>query len=160
MRKMIIPLIVYCILGVSQVALSAVMRVQVEKAQIRQRPSFLSKVITSVPYGTTVQTTGVRGSWTAVALTNAQTGWIPTASLTAHHLQKKATNSQIGTTATTQEISLAGKGFNEQVENKYKQKNRQLRFDLVDQIEKRAVSDYEIKRFIREGQLRSPEGVR
>lgn len=160
MRRIGIALIALCILGITQNSSAATMRVQIEKGQIRQRPSFLAKVIATAPYGTTVQTTGTRGSWTAVTMSNAQTGWIPTSALTSYRLKTKATQGQVGTSATTQEISLAGKGFNEQVEQNYKQRNRKLRFDLVDQIEKRSVSQQKIEHFIREGQLRSPEGAR
>lgn len=59
-------------------------------------------------------------------------------------------------TVTEGEIALAGKGFNPQVEQSFREKNPQLRYDLVERIEKFAVSDNDLFRFLYEGGLREP----
>ena len=59
--------------------------------------------------------------------------------------------------ASSDEITLAGKGFNQQVENDFKTKNPQVDFMWINRMEKITVTQKQIQTFIKEGQL-SPKG--
>ena len=54
------------------------------------------------------------------------------------------------------EASLAGKGFNPQVEASYKAKNPQMKYYLVDGIERYEVPDEDIAQFVTSGELNRP----
>ncbi len=55
------------------------------------------------------------------------------------------------------EVTLAGKGFNPQVEKDIKTKNSELNFAKVDQIESRDPDAKALEQFIKKGGLKLPE---
>lgn len=59
--------------------------------------------------------------------------------------------------ATEEEVALAGKGFNPQVERSYRNKHPQMNFYLVDRIEKYRIPEGKVMRFINNGGLRQPQ---
>jgi hypothetical protein len=61
-----------------------------------------------------------------------------------------------GGDASSDEVALAGKGFNPQVESSYKKKHPDLNFGLVDEIEGYTVLDEKLKNFIKKGGLKLP----
>jgi hypothetical protein len=63
----------------------------------------------------------------------------------------------VQTSASSNEVALAGKGFNKQVENEFKGKNPNINYAWIDRMEKFVVSEKQIKQFLKEGEL-SPEG--
>jgi hypothetical protein len=54
------------------------------------------------------------------------------------------------------EATLAGKGFNPQVESSYKKKHPEMKYNLVDNIEKSEISDKDLARFVVNGGLKQP----
>lgn len=75
------------------------------------------------------------------------TGWAPAANFTARQIASTAS-----TTTSAREVALAGKGFNQEVENVYKQQGN-LNYADVDKIEKLTFTEAELIRFLREGNL-------
>jgi hypothetical protein len=67
----------------------------------------------------------------------------------------KLTGSQ-GKGTSGEEVALAGKGFNPQVEAAYKNKNPELNFGAVDRVESYKISDSELMQFIQKGELSLP----
>ena len=59
--------------------------------------------------------------------------------------------------ATTDELALAGKGFNSQVEERYRSDHPELDFTWIDRMETFGASAEEVRRFLDEGRLR-PQG--
>jgi len=59
--------------------------------------------------------------------------------------------------ATGDEVSLAGKGFTQEVEDELRSGNPEMKFDLVDNIERYAVSETDLFEFIKRGGLLFPE---
>lgn len=66
--------------------------------------------------------------------------------------------SDINRAADSDEIALAGKGFNKQVEERFKQQNKKISFNLVDQMEGNTISEEAIQAFLLEGDLHPAEG--
>lgn len=54
------------------------------------------------------------------------------------------------------EAALAGKGFNPQVESSFKQKHPEMKYHLVDTIEKFTMSDRDLSQFMTTGGLKLP----
>ena len=60
--------------------------------------------------------------------------------------------------ASSDEIVLAGKGFNKQVEEKFKQANKNIDFTWVDKMEKMVISQTKIQDFVIKGGLKAEVG--
>lgn len=60
---------------------------------------------------------------------------------------------------TQDEVALAGKGFNPDVEQNYRSRNPQAEFAAVDRMERQQVSRKELLRFAEAGKLERREGV-
>jgi hypothetical protein len=58
--------------------------------------------------------------------------------------------------ATESEVSLAGKGFTQEVEDELRSENPEMKFDLVDRIERYWVSESDLFEFIKKGGLSFP----
>jgi hypothetical protein len=103
-------------------------------------------------YGDQVTVLQVNGSWVELvsAANPSLSGWASSSILTS----KKITAST-STGATASEIALAGKGFNEEVENAYKAKEgAAVDYTAVDKVETITVPEDELKNFIVQGHLK------
>ena len=58
--------------------------------------------------------------------------------------------------ASADEVSLAGKGFNPQVEAGYRKSSKNLNYQAVDEIIKYSVSDKSLEAFVLQGGLKQP----
>ena len=142
----------------SSAAAEKMMSVQVKDGKLRAAPSFLGKIVATVSYGDRVELKEEKGAWSRVGFTGGGAeGWIHTSALTRKKIILKAGASDVSQTASSEEIALAGKGFNKQVEGEFKTKNPNLDFTWVDRMEKIVVSQEQMQRFLKEGEL-SPKG--
>ncbi|MGD9973942.1 MAG: SH3 domain-containing protein [Desulfatirhabdiaceae bacterium] len=130
------------------------MSVQVQTGKLRADPSFLAKIIGSVAYGDSVTVNQNQDAWLFVSTQTGQlTGWIHSSALTEKKIVLRAGDADVQKTGGQREISLAGKGFNPEVEKEYRKRNPNLDFNWVDRMEKMVVSDKEIRQFMKEGKL-------
>jgi SH3 domain-containing protein len=152
-------LIVLCLTGaIAFAGGEKMMSVQVRDGQVRAMPSFLGKLVGTVTYGDRVAVIEEKGAWSRIKLQEgALEGWMHTSALSEKKIVLKAGASDVEQAASTEEIALAGKGFNEEVEEEYKAKNPQLDFTWIDRMETFAVSQKQMKKFLKNGDL-SPEG--
>ena len=130
------------------------MSVQVQNAQLRADASFLGKLTASVPYGTRVTILQARGDWRQVQEPAGKTGWLHQSALTKKTISMKAGGQDVATTASGDELALAGKGFNSEIEADFKNKNKDIDFTWIDRMEKIKVSMDEITRFLNDGQVK------
>ena len=134
------------------------MSVQVREGEVRAAPSFLSRVIDTLSYGEQVKTSEEQGLWVKVSLTeNGLEGWVHGSALTTKRIKLRSGSGDVGTEASTDEIALAGKGFNETIEKEYRAKHQDLNYACVDWMEKIVVSPEQMEEFLKAGDL-SPEG--
>ena len=132
--------------------------VQVKEGHVRSGPSFLSEVIAKLAYGDRVELLGKEGAWSKVGLTGkGRQGWMHSSALTTKKIVLKAGARNVEQTASSNEIALAGKGFNADVEREFKAKHKEVDFAWIDQMEKIVVSSAEMLEFVEAGAL-SPEG--
>lgn len=150
--------VLLCLLGITTLAADQkVMGVQIKEGQLRLQPSFLGKVVATVAYGTPLTILEEQGDWFKATLgKDGANGWIHKSALT-----KKAINLKAGQNVSQvqeRELVIAGKGFNQQVEQEFKLNNKTITFDWVDRMEKNfAVSQEAQQKFLKEGGL-TPEG--
>jgi hypothetical protein len=81
------------------------------------------------------------------AANSSLTGWTASANLSARQIVPGNT-----ATVSARETALAGKGFNQEVEDSYK-KQGNLNYADVDRTEAITVSEANLKRFLEEGRL-------
>lgn len=154
----IVFLLIALIVWTAPAAAEKMMSVQVKAGQLRAAPSFLSKIVATVSYGDRVEVREEKGAWSRVGFAGGGAeGWIHMSALTRKKIVLKAGASDVSQTASSGEIALAGKGFNEQVEGEFKAKNPNLDFSWVDRMEKMVVTQEEMQRFLKDGEL-SPKG--
>jgi len=74
-------------------------------------------------------------------------------------LAPKSGGAYAPTSVSTGELSAAEKGFTEQIEKEYRQKNKTIDFTWVDKMEKYKVSSQQSASFLKEGQIISEGGA-
>ncbi len=135
------------------------MSVQVKKAPVRSAPSFFSgKIIKNLAYGNRVAVLSQKGKWIKVAARGA-TGWMHASALTKKKIIKRAGAGDVEKYARSDEVALAGKGFNKQVEARFMAKNPKISFRWVNRMEAFNVYPSEVRRFLRQGKLSFEGGV-
>jgi uncharacterized protein YgiM (DUF1202 family) len=127
------------------------MYVTAKTVDLKSSSAFFSDVKGTLVYGDSVTVVQEYGRWTEVRAAEKQnlSGWIAAANLTSMRLLSGGSSS---TTASANELALAGKGFNQEVENSYKTSGN-LNYDAIDAIEKEEVPNRELYNFLLEGHL-------
>lgn len=129
------------------------MSVQVRDGQIRDRASFLGRIVANVDYGEQIQTGQEQNGWVAATTARGVSGWIHSSALTTRRIVLQAGASDARTGASAQEVTLAGKGFNASVEKEYKSENPTLNFQGVDWMEAFKLTPQQLLQFLKEGGL-------
>ena len=131
-----------------------ILSVQVKQGALRSVPSFLGKIVARVSYGDRVEPLEKRGGWSKVKpVGKGPGGWIHDSALTEKKIELRAGKGNVPQSTTGDELALAGKGFNKQVEGKYRAENPEADFAAIDRMEKIVISEKQMQRFIRDGQL-------
>lgn len=134
-------------------ALAAEMSVQVKQAQLRAKPGPLAKIEVTLAYGERVNVLEEQTDWILVEVPGSSLkGWVHKSALTQKKLVLRSGSGSTGVSG--DEIVLAGKGFNAQVEEKFKQQNQNLNYGLIDKMEQNfAVPQQVIQQFLIDGAL-------
>ncbi len=127
--------------------------VAVEKVHLKTGTGFFSRKVIEVYYGTEVIVVEVDDNWSHVAIANSPTtfGWIPNTSLTS---KKIVIRNDRSVTTSADELALAGKGFNQEIEDFYEGENS-IDFTVIDDIENTIVTEEDLIEFILEGDLQA-----
>lgn len=129
------------------------MSVQIQHGVLKSAPSFLAKNVASVSYGDRVNALLKEGDWVKVETVSAR-GWLHATAVTERVIVLQNGSRAAATGVSSSEIVLAGKGFNAQVESKYRQDNPNMRFDRVDAMERYAIQPEAEREFARDGLLK------
>ena len=142
------------LLALSGAAVARDMSVQVREGELRNRPSFLGTLLGKVADGDRVSVQQQQAGWTQVKTASGQTGWIHDSALTTKRVVlSSAGGGDVRLAASGEEVALAGKGFNAEVEAAYKQQHRSLDYTWVDRMLTYKVSDARIIQFLQKGGL-------
>ncbi|MBF0456657.1 MAG: hypothetical protein HQK99_02030 [Nitrospirae bacterium] len=138
---LLIPVVVY----------GETMQVITKENAVRAECNFFSTVTVMVKYADALEIVSTKGDWYMVKF-GGKSGCIHKSALdkTAVKLAKSESGSHA---ASSDEVSLAGKGFNPQVEDAYKQKHPELDFNLVAKVEGYTVAAERVSEFIKDGGL-------
>ena len=127
---------------------------------MRSKASFLGSTVGEVGYGTQVTVISQRGPWVQVTAPDGASGWLHESALSEDELAMVSGSIDAETGASGEEIALAGKGFNEQVEGEYQKENEDLDYTWVDLMEKMVISPQQAEEFLNAGQVKPSEGGR
>lgn len=131
-------------------AAAATLTIVVKEAAVKKKPQFYASTVGTLKLGDKVASSGQQGAWHQVAV-NGQPGWLHQSAFSSKKVKVASGEMKGGTTA--EEITLAGKGFNQQVEGEYKKKHGKADFAAVDALERTAMPEAEVLRFLSEGGL-------
>ncbi|MCX7724344.1 MAG: SH3 domain-containing protein [Thermodesulfovibrio sp.] len=123
---------------------------------IREFPRFFAPVKSLVKYNDILEVITKEGDWFKVKFKN-KIGYIHKTAVERRTALIRESSLSKKTGTTEGEITLAGKGFNPQVEKAYKEKYPEMRYDIVDKVERYDVSDKDLVSFIRAGGLSEPK---
>jgi SH3-like domain-containing protein len=125
------------------------MYVTAKTLEVKSSAGFFADILGTLAYGAPVSVLREYGKWAQIESSEPPevSGWVPAASLTSKHIIADSS-----TSASANEIALAGKGFNQEVENVYRQ-NGALDYDAVDAMEEIRISNRQLFSFLQEGRL-------
>jgi hypothetical protein len=143
-------LLVLAALAATAYAASTRLTVTVEEAKIRRTKMFYAPAVATAHHGDTLEAGEHADGWYAVTF-DGSAGFIHESAVSTKAGKAKAGKWTGSSEATAEEVTLAGKGFNEDVEKAYRKANKDLDFGLVDKMEKRQVSDKDMLSFMTAG---------
>jgi uncharacterized protein YgiM (DUF1202 family) len=132
----------------AQIRTGQTVYVTAKSLPVKSGTGFFARTLGNLAYGDAVTVVQVNGKWAEIRSAARLSGWVAQTNLST----KRVTVSG-GTSASSREVAMAGKGFTEEVETSYRQGNRSVDYNAVDLTEANTVSDNELLDFIREGRL-------
>ncbi|GHV72962.1 hypothetical protein AGMMS49940_02640 [Spirochaetia bacterium] len=129
------------------------MYVTTKTIEIKKSTAFFADTLGSLSYGAPVSVLQENGKWVRIKSLEAPeiSGWVAAAGLTTKRIIAGSS-----TSASANEIALAGKGFNQEVENAYKQSGA-LDYSAIDAMEAIQIPNGQLLSFLREGHLAQGE---
>lgn len=131
MKRFCVLLVLF--LSLPALAWAEVMYVQVAKTRLLTKPSAFSRSKATLSYRTKVEVITKTGAYFKVK-TKRGTGYVPKRSLVV--TKPKYSSRLKGKYISSEEVALATKGFNEQVESDYRRQHNNLPYAALDQLEK------------------------
>jgi hypothetical protein len=134
----------------AQIAQGRAAWVSVRTVTLKSSTWFFASSRGNLAYGSEVSVLQIKGNWAEVRSTgnSSVSGWIAVSNLSSKRII--ASGSSGGVTAG--EVALAGKGFNQEVENAYRAQGN-LNYADVDRTEAVVVSQNDLLQFMRNGRL-------
>ncbi|MBI5246502.1 MAG: hypothetical protein HY923_04930 [Elusimicrobia bacterium] len=128
-------------------AAATTITVLVQQAPLRKRAQSYAPVVKTASLGDKFESSGLESGFY-----KTESGYIHASAVTARKVSLGSSDS-VGSAATAEEMTLAGKGFNAQVEKSYADKNGSANFSAVNAMERRSVSDSALLEFLSAGGL-------
>jgi hypothetical protein len=151
MKKLILLLIMGLVsagFAAAQIAKGGTLYVAVKTVTLKSSTGFFSSGRGTLNYGDAVTVLQVSGKFVEIRSVNSSiTGWTATANMSARQIV-----SGNAVTLSAKETAMAGKGFNQEIEDIYKTKGS-LNYADVNRVEAITVTETGIKNFLEEGRL-------
>ncbi len=127
--------------------------VQVQSTSLRSSPKFYASTVQALRAGDKVEKISTQDGWIQVKTAGGTVGWVHSSAVAVPKFDLMASNQGLKTQASADEIALAGKGFNKQVEEKYRAKHSELSFLWVDKMLQVKISPAKVEEFMKKGRL-------
>lgn len=138
-------------LAAAQIKAGGTLYVSVKSVTLKSGTGFFSSAKGNLTLGDQVTVVQVQGKNVEVrsAKNSNIAGWTSSANFSTRQIV-----SGTSSTATAKEVALAGKGFSQEVEQSYKNQQKNLNYADVDRVEAINIKENELKRFLEEGSLK------
>jgi esterase/lipase superfamily enzyme len=150
-KYLIVGCLVFFIAGfaAAQIGPGRTLYVSVKTVDLKSSSGLIANTVTTLNYGDEVTVKQVNGKFVEVRSVKdpSLSGWTASANFSTKKIISGNTS-----TMSAKEVALAGKGFNQDVENSYSTQG-QINFSDVDKIETITIDDSTLTRFIEEGHL-------
>lgn len=145
MKKITVLAVVLSLLGAA--AYASTITVLVQRTALRKRPQSYAPSVGTARLGQKFEASGLEAGFY-----KTPSGYIHASAVTKKKVKLGSADS-VGGSASAEEVTLAGKGFNAQVEKSYGDKNSSANFAAVNAMERRSVGEAELFAFLRAGGL-------
>lgn len=127
--------------------------VLVRESKLRAAPNHWSEARADLKYGDTVTVTAPGEIWIEVASETGVKGFVHASAVSARRVVLKAGAQPEGAEVDSANVVLAGKGFNEDVEEMYRSETKDLNYAAVDSWEKSLITADALDSFMKTGGL-------
>ncbi len=133
---------------------SQTLSVMVRESKVRTAPSHWSAAVADLKYGDTVTVISAGNPWVEVSVSSGAKGFVHASAVSVRRVILKADSGVQDSEVEPANVVLAGKGFNEDVEDLYRTETAEANFALLDSWEKQRVSGEELSEFVKSGGLK------
>jgi hypothetical protein len=138
---------------------SSQMSVTVKETKVRATPSALGKIVGVLVYGDRVTIVDESKGWKKISMPEKKIqGWVSLSALTEKEIVLNSGSENVAQGASSNEVALAGKGFNEDVEKQYKSEGN-LDYTWVDKMLEYDPSSDQVTAFLQKGGLNATGGT-
>ncbi len=127
--------------------------VKVQTTYLRKEPKFYASTIAVLQAGELVEKISAANGWYQVKTAQGLVGWLHSSAVQTGKFDLATTDRSLTAKATADEIALAGKGFNKQVEESFKAQHSEADFAAVDRMLEVKVTQNQLLKFLEEGKL-------
>jgi hypothetical protein len=152
MKTIVLSMLVVFMMSLS--AMAETVKVTTRDNAVRSDCRFFAPVKLKVVLGDALTVSGYKGDWIQVSAKGVK-GCIHKSAVESRSFAAAGKGAAAGGTS-ADEVSLAGKGFNPQVEAGYRKSGKNLNYAAVDEISKYSVSEKSLETFVQQGGLKQP----
>lgn len=155
-----IPLVAGAVLLAAALFAAETFVVKVRTTSLRSGPKFFAGATLSLKAGDGLLLVKREADWLQVKTSGGQVGWIHSSAVEPRKIDILAWGKTTKNQATATEVAMAAKGFNKQVEDTYKAKNKNISFVWVDKMGAMTVSRAQLEAFLKKGRLGEFRGTK
>jgi hypothetical protein len=152
MKTIVLSMLIVFML--SLVAAAETVQVTTRDNAVREDCRFFAPVKLKVSLGEELSVKGRKGDWIQVTAKGVS-GCIHKSAVESRSFAASGRKGAAGGMS-SDEVSLAGKGFNPQVEASYRKSGKNLNYAAVDEIMKFTASEKSLETFVQQGGLKQP----
>jgi uncharacterized protein YraI len=159
-KKAKLPLVLGVVLFVTALIGAETFIVKVRTTSMRSGPKFFASTMLALKAGDGLLLVKRDGDWLQVKTSGGAVGWIHQSAVEPKKFDILAWGKTTKSQATASEVAMAAKGFNKQVEDSYKSKNKDISFVWVDKMGQMTVSRAQMEAFLKAGKLGDFRGAK
>lgn len=125
--------------------------VQIANAKLKKSPQWFAATVAEPALNDTLEVLKKTGDWYKVQAGEAA-GWIHKSAVSVKKLKKSKASSVGSAKTSADDITLAGKGFNE-LEADYRKSGESVNLEAIDAMEARSVDEAAVMAFLSKGSL-------
>lgn len=127
--------------------------VKVKSTNLRKEPKFYAETLATLKAGDTLEKISEQAGWVKAKTAQGLVGWVHSSAVQPKKFSLLALDKSLKTEASAEEVALAAKGFNKQVEESYRARHASLNYAWVEKMLEIKISVAQIRDFLKKGKL-------